>query len=294
METITCHYCGRPNQPGADECRDCGQPLTPGHEGGGHEASGPAAAGAGFVPPAQTYVPPFETAGDVLRPTFRLYKENFWLVAKIVLAVAVPLALVEYAAAETRSPALHYAYLLLNYLFGLLLNGALTYAVYAYAESGANPTLGEAYGAGLATWPKVLAVTLASSVIVAIGMMLLVIPGIIFSVMFALVVPLVVVGDRGIAASFTESAELTKGYRWQIFATYFVVGVIIFVLHLLAAGSLLGTAAGGRAGPLTVLVTITLHLIQSMLVVLAVFIYLGVHARRQQASPPVFAAGAER
>lgn len=292
MHTTFCRRCGRPNEPAALICRDCGETLTPEDRPDG--AAGPAPAGAGFAPTPQTYVPPFETVGDVLKPTFRLYKENFGLVAKIVLVVAVPLALVEYLATNAPRLALEGPSWLFGHFLELLMNGALTYAVYDYARRGVNATLAEAYEVGFRKWLKVFAVTLVSTVVITIGMVLLVVPGIIFSVMFALVVPLVVLGDRGVGEAFTESAALTKGYRWQIFATYFVVGVIMFGLTLLSAGSFLGTEDESDATLFTVLLSLTLHLIQSMLVVLSVFIYLGVYERRRRASPPRFQPGAER
>jgi uncharacterized membrane protein len=85
---------------------------------------------------------------------------------------------------------------------------------------------------------------------VYIGFILLVIPGIIFATVFGFYGWLIVDKDAGIGDSFSRSAEITKGNRWNIFALSIVlllmniVGLVLLVVGVLftAAISLVSLA----------------------------------------------------
>jgi uncharacterized membrane protein len=68
---------------------------------------------------------------------------------------------------------------------------------------------------------------------VGIGFMLLIVPGVIFLMKWAVAVPALVVERGGIFAAFTRSAELTKGARWKIFGLSLLLLVIYWLLSAL-------------------------------------------------------------
>jgi membrane-anchored glycerophosphoryl diester phosphodiesterase (GDPDase) len=72
---------------------------------------------------------------------------------------------------------------------------------------------------------------LGVSIVYAIGMTvtlaLLVVPGLIFICVYTVVVPAAVVDKTGVFASFSRSAELTRGNRWRI--------LLVLILSLLIA-----------------------------------------------------------
>jgi hypothetical protein len=73
--------------------------------------------------------------------------------------------------------------------------------------------------------------TICWGIVVAIGLLLLVIPGLIWLAMFFVAFPACVVERLGPIESMTRSAELTKGVRWRVFAVVLVVfAAAIFVL----------------------------------------------------------------
>jgi hypothetical protein len=77
--------------------------------------------------------------------------------------------------------------------------------------------------AGLAGW-----VGLA----VGIGFVLLIVPGLICLVMFAVAVPVCVVEGRSAFASMQRSAALTSGYRWPLFWLYLMLGLVLWMTML--------------------------------------------------------------
>ena len=60
-----------------------------------------------------------------------------------------------------------------------------------------------------------------------LGLLLLVVPGIILAVRYALAVPAAVLEDRGPAAALARSMQLTRGHGWRIFAIYVLLGAIV-------------------------------------------------------------------
>src|ERR1043166_5360135 len=75
------------------------------------------------------------------------------------------------------------------------------------------------------------------SIRVALGLILLIIPGILWSLSYALVVPAVLVENQMPAPSLKRSSELVKGYRGKVFSVVAVVLLLQWVLCF-GAGSL--------------------------------------------------------
>ena len=74
---------------------------------------------------------------------------------------------------------------------------------------------------------------------VAIGFMLLIVPGIILALRWAVAVPACVVENKGPLESMRRSAELTKGHRWKIFGIWVLIAIVAVVV-LIIAGTLAG------------------------------------------------------
>lgn len=68
---------------------------------------------------------------------------------------------------------------------------------------------------------------------ISTGFVLLIIPGIILSLMWALTIPVAVLEDKGLRDSVSRSAELTKGNRGRIFVIYFLFLVLTYTVYVL-------------------------------------------------------------
>jgi hypothetical protein len=67
---------------------------------------------------------------------------------------------------------------------------------------------------------------------IGIGFVLLIVPGIILSLMWALTIPVAVLEDKGLRDSVARSAELTKGNRGRIFVIYFLFLVLTYTVMM--------------------------------------------------------------
>jgi ABC-type multidrug transport system fused ATPase/permease subunit len=88
-------------------------------------------------------------------------------------------------------------------------------------------------------WPLV-GVSILFGIGVAIGFVLLIIPGLILLVLWAVVAPVTVLERPGVFAAFRRSRELVRGNAWNVFGVIVIVFVIVFVVSILA-----GVAASG-------------------------------------------------
>jgi hypothetical protein len=72
---------------------------------------------------------------------------------------------------------------------------------------------------------RLIAVDLLLGLIVVIGFLLLIVPGLVFITWFALVAPVVKVEHPPIRAAFRRSRDLVRGHFWLVFA--FVIPIVI-------------------------------------------------------------------
>jgi hypothetical protein len=305
MTDRKCEYCRHVSPAAAEVCEACDYPLgDPGAEGEG-ETFDPSAEGfnaygnspSGDAPPPDVTSPRFKDAGDVMSPTLEVYRKNFMPVGILVAVTSLPVALLQYAfivAVTARSPgplpmgegaAITFVLTtamvagLLSILGTSVLSGSLVHAVIEIKRTG-TAAAGESLRRGLRLLPKVFVVTLLYIIITLVGYVLLIVPGIIFSLMYAVAVPVAVLENRGPFESLKRSAALTEGYRGLIFLTYFLWGLLIMVLTFVVSGSF---AAAGAQGSLGAVVAESLvgGMLNSSTTVLTVYIFLGLLNERE-------------
>ncbi|MDA4114633.1 MAG: zinc-ribbon domain-containing protein [Thaumarchaeota archaeon] len=83
------------------------------------------------------------------------------------------------------------------------------------------------FAAGKLIWIWIL--TIVVGILVFLGLIALIVPGIILAIMFALAFPVLLIENKGIGGSMGRSRELV-GHRWlKTFATYLVLGIIVAI-----------------------------------------------------------------
>jgi hypothetical protein len=135
-------------------------------------------------------------------------------------------------------------------LMAILLNAAasaaLTYGV-VMQLNGTKASIGACIGKGFSRLIPVLFVVLLSTLCVLGGMILLIIPGIIFSLMLYVATPVAVIEKPGIVASLKRSRELTYGHKAEIFAIVLLIGLASGVISYLMMS--MAGAKGGFGKP---------------------------------------------
>ncbi|HEX7315485.1 MAG TPA: hypothetical protein VF297_16315 [Pyrinomonadaceae bacterium] len=251
-------------------------------------ASDTSARGGDWSPAYDIPAPPFKGADDVIHPMLAVYRKHFTLVGILVLVTTVPEALLQYgfiSAARTGGPVsvanagsvgAAIASGVLIWLLALagaaLLSGSLTYAVVDVQRAG-GASAGDALARGLKALPRVFVVSVLYAVITILGYVMLIVPGVIFSLMFAVCVPATVVEGLGPIAALKRSAELTKGYKGLIFITFFLWGLLVTILGWVITWSF--TKSNLDMLPTLLLQTAILGMLSSSSHVLTIYVYLG-------------------
>lgn len=120
---------------------------------------------------------------------------------------------------------------LVSMVIAALVQGALTRAVVSASE-GRRATFGESLSTGLRVILPLIGLSLLFALGVGIGFILLIVPGVILLLMWAVAVPSLVIDRTSIFGAFSRSSELTKGARWKVFGLFIVLVIAYWLLSL--------------------------------------------------------------
>jgi hypothetical protein len=82
---------------------------------------------------------------------------------------------------------------------------------------------------------------------VAIGFILIIIPGLILLTIWSVVAPVTVLEHPGVFAAFGRSRELVRGNGWSVFGVIVLLYLGVIVVSLVSSGIASGLGTGGRA-----------------------------------------------
>ncbi|HEX3316462.1 MAG TPA: hypothetical protein VHR88_00465 [Solirubrobacteraceae bacterium] len=168
--------------------------------------------------------------GDVLTRVFQSYGNHFALILPLAVIVALVAAVLDALAEHGFSSLLYTAVRLLVDSAAAMLFAGLVIEIVRRDRTGEQHTsLGRMLDS---VWPVLLNLIVACllyGIGVAIGLVLLIVPGLILLTWWALVAPVIVVERTGIIESFGRSKQLVDGNGWAVFG----VVVILFLLTAL-------------------------------------------------------------
>lgn len=188
------------------------------------------------------------TTGQILDRAFRLYGRNFVRFIAIVAVIQVPIVLIHLLigrfqpgwiidvreAARAGAPALvgHVLVAIALPMFAqAVCNGALMKGI-SGAYLGADTSVGQAYRLILPRLLSLIGASIMVSLVVVAGTLLLIVPGIIFALMYALTSQAIVCENIGAFRGMGRSKSLTKGNMGKVFGVVFLVTVISIVVWM--------------------------------------------------------------
>jgi hypothetical protein len=117
------------------------------------------------------------------------------------------------------------------------LQGAFVYAVQDARDGSFDATTREVFARVSPSISTLLIAGLLAGLGIALGLILLVVPGLLLLTIWAVIAPVIVVEKRRALESFGRSRELVRGHGWTVFAIVLITGLLSAV-----AGSLLQAA----------------------------------------------------
>jgi hypothetical protein len=155
----------------------------------------------------------------------------------------VPIALVVYVAVALISLVL----VLLLTWFGAILSfiislialfwvqGALVRAVEDIRDGRADLSLGQTFERVRPQLPAIVVGGLLAGLGIALGLVLLIVPGLILLTWWIVIIPVIVLEERSAGEAFSRSRELVRGHAWNVFGV-----IVLTILLVLAFNIVLG------------------------------------------------------
>src|SRR5690242_18410653 len=118
-------------------------------------------------------------------------------------------------------------------VFGMfLLQAALVKAVQDVRDGRVDLDLRATIAAALPYVGSVAVASILASIGIAIGFVLIIVPGLILLTFWSLIVPHIVIGGAGTFDSFGRSWRTVRGYAWNVFGTFIVVFLILIAVEI--------------------------------------------------------------
>lgn len=122
-----------------------------------------------------------------------------------------------------------YFFMLVSYSVAIAF---VTQYIKLYRDKGANNfEVNEVGKSMLNNIPKILGAIILSGIIVVLGFIILIIPGIYIAVCISLVVPIIIFEDETVGNGISACFNLIKNNWWNTFAFLFVIGLISSALN---------------------------------------------------------------
>jgi hypothetical protein len=140
-------------------------------------------------------------------------------------------------------------------LVGPLISALHVHAVIEVGE-GRRPKIGPVAMQGLRVLAVVAAAEIVAGILIALGFVALIVPGILLSLRWSVVAQTAAVDHEGWLPALRRSGKLTAGHYWHIFRVLLAIGVLTFLIAAIA-GAL--TGGGNSANVVSVVVGIAVY-----------------------------------
>ena len=288
MISVNCDQCGTPSRLADEICKSCGAEL--------HGRVG------SFNPETSAYpiqqptfesadtrgeefkttpvIRPFDSIGAVINPAIDIFKNNVWLIAKIILVVFAPFEFFKALGLNAHNGA-GWEFVMGTYFLALvckaLVAPSLIFAILTVMRTGVAPSVNESYRWGSSRLGKLVVCALMAWVLQMLGFICLIIPGVILGLAFELIYPMAVLEKGTPFEILKRSYRLTKGYRGRIFGAVFVISLLCAAATIpagLVSGILIGL--GINVWPVEVALSLFIDIVNESTTILSLVIYLSI------------------
>ena len=242
------------------------------------------------------------SVGELLTDAFELYRQHWQNLFVIVAVIVIPLSFLQVLVGDfwirqglteeelrggvevTVNGAFAAGILgsivvaITSILMWTVLTGAITRAA-AGTFLGRDLEIGESYRYGFARFWSIVLVGLLSALAIAVGFVLLIVPGFIVLTFLTCAIPALVIEDKRGREALRRSWNLVRGRGWPVFGTIVVATLINGIVN-----SLLTAPFGDNWAARSIGASIASVITMPYMALVGVFIYLDVRVRKEQYS----------
>jgi len=242
------------------------------------------------------------SVGELLTDAFELYRQHWQNLFVIVAVIVIPLSFlqvlvgdfwirqglteeelrngIEVVETGTFAGAIlgSIVVAITSILMWTVLTGAITRAA-AGTFLGRDLEIGESYRYGFARFWSIVLVGLLSGLAIAVGFVLLIVPGFIVLTFLTCAIPALVIEDKRGREALRRSWNLVRGRGWPVFGTIVVATLINGIVN-----SLLTAPFGDNWAARSIGASIASVITMPYMALVGVFIYLDVRVRKEHYS----------
>ena len=195
---------------------------------------------------------------------------------------------------DSRSAGAAIIVVLLTALIGVIISAVLQAAIMRGAAQGSigDPVdIDASYKWGFARFGSVILISILVGLAVAGGLILLIIPGLIFAVMFSVAIPALVVENLRGTDAMSRSWNLVKGHFWHAVGIIILAAIITAVVGGIVGA--IGNAISDNWFVVWIFQAIAQIITAPFAAIVSVLLYLDLRARREALTADALRAGAE-
>jgi hypothetical protein len=175
--------------------------------------------------------------GNTIGQGFNLYFDNLIFLFLVSIIAHIPMYIWTYLSlpVEPGSSGL-YRYLIINFLISLIIGSFISgIIIHVISKKYLNEKISsrDYLSRTLPLVLPILGLAILETLGIAVGVVLLIVPGMILALGWGVATQVLVVERKGIIDSLSRSWNLTKGSKGTIFGLYILIGIILVVFSLI-------------------------------------------------------------
>ena len=206
----------------------------------------------------------------VISEAWQHYKSHWQHLVGIALLIYVVMAALSLLFVETLGIVGALLAAVVSIIGAFLVQGALAKAIEDIMDGKADMSFGETLSSARPFVGRIAGASLLAGLGIALGLVLLIVPGLVLLTWWSLIVPVIVFENTGAVESLGRSKRLVTGWAWQVFGIFLLMFLlligfgIVFGLVLVAfpdnvARFISDVLGGALTAPFVALVAIILY-----------------------------------
>ena len=161
-----------------------------------------------------------------------MYKAHAWHLLAIAFVIYLAAAVIAALLALVSSTVGALLGSLVEIFAAFLLQATLVKAVQDVRDGRADLSLGETVRAATPYFWAVAGASILAGIAITIGLILIIVPGLYLITIWAVIIPVIVLEQSGVMASFGRSHQLVRGRGWHVFGTLVLAWLILLAVNL--------------------------------------------------------------
>ncbi len=186
--------------------------------------------------------------GRVFERIFSFYGSQFTLLIPAALLLFIPVAILNGLLLSSGGFLLGLVSAALGLIATFWYQGMVVEATRDILDGRRDHTIGSLFSSASPFIAPLIAVGILAGIGIAIGFILLIIPGLFLLTIWAVIVPVIVVERAGVFDSFGRSRQLVRGSGWQVFGVIVVIFLVSFIVRAIINAIIGGISDDSFAG----------------------------------------------